>query len=61
VHTFSFDSNSTFYKFGFFVIVKNEEIKDFCYFYKKLEEEGLDVHRVEVYETPNNCAAYQES
>ncbi len=32
-----------------------------CYFYKKLEEEGLNVHRVEVYETPNNCAAYQES
>ncbi len=30
------------------------------YFYKKLEGEGLDVHRVEVYETPNNCAAYEE-
>ena len=30
------------------------------YFYKKLEAQGLDVHRVEVYETPNNCAAYEE-
>ena len=30
------------------------------YFYKKLEAEGLKVHRVEVYETPNNCAAYEE-
>ena len=31
-----------------------------CYFYRRLRDEGLDVHRVEVYETPNNCAAYEE-
>ncbi|SKB79272.1 6-pyruvoyltetrahydropterin/6-carboxytetrahydropterin synthase [Lachnospiraceae bacterium] len=30
------------------------------YFYKKLTEKGFDVHRIEVYETPNNCAAYEE-
>lgn len=28
------------------------------YFYEKIRAEGYDVHRVEVYETPNNCAAY---
>ena len=31
-----------------------------CYYYKKLADVGLDVHRVEVYETPTNCAAYEE-
>ncbi len=31
------------------------------YFYKKIEEKGYRVHRVEVYETPNNCAAYEEA
>lgn len=31
------------------------------YFYKKIEEKGYCVHRVEVYETPNNCAAYEAS
>lgn len=31
-----------------------------CYFYKKLEEKGYWVHRVEVYETPNNCAVYEK-
>jgi 6-pyruvoyltetrahydropterin/6-carboxytetrahydropterin synthase len=31
-----------------------------CYFYKKIEEKGYCVHRVEVYETPNNCAVYEE-
>jgi 6-pyruvoyltetrahydropterin/6-carboxytetrahydropterin synthase len=31
-----------------------------CYFYKKFEEKGYWVHRVEVYETPNNCAVYEE-
>lgn len=30
------------------------------YFYHRLAEEGCPVHRVEVYETPNNCAAYEE-
>ena len=30
------------------------------YFYKILSEKGFDMHRVEVYETPNNCAAYEE-
>lgn len=30
------------------------------YFYEKLSEKGFLVHRVEVYETPNNCAAYEE-
>lgn len=28
------------------------------YFYEKIAEQGYAVHRVEVYETPNNCAAY---
>lgn len=31
-----------------------------CYFYQKLKEKGYWVHRVEVYETPNNCAVYEE-
>lgn len=26
--------------------------------YEKLTEEGYDVHRVDVYETPNNCASF---
>ena len=30
------------------------------YFYKKLTELGYGVHCVEVYETPNNCAVYEE-
>ncbi|SFL21023.1 preQ(0) biosynthesis protein QueD [Lachnospiraceae bacterium KH1T2] len=30
------------------------------YFYEKLREKGFEVHRTEVYETPNNCAAYEE-
>ncbi len=30
------------------------------YFYKELEKKGLKMHRVEVFETPNNCAAYEE-
>lgn len=30
------------------------------YFYDKLKEKGFTVHRVEVYETTNNCAAYEE-
>ncbi len=30
------------------------------YFYQKLKEKGYWVHRVEVYETPNNCAVYEE-
>ena len=30
------------------------------HFYGLLEEKGFDVHRVEVYETPSNCAAYEE-
>ena len=30
------------------------------YFYEKLSEMGYAVHRIEVYETPNNCAAYEE-
>lgn len=29
--------------------------------YKKLQAEGFDMERVEVYETPNNCAAFSES
>ena len=30
------------------------------YFYKKLIDLGYGVHRVTVYETPNNCAVYEE-
>lgn len=30
------------------------------YFYEKLKECGYQVHRTEVYETPSNCAAYEE-
>lgn len=30
------------------------------YFFAKLKGEGFRIHRVEVYETPNNCAAYEE-
>lgn len=29
------------------------------YFYEIIQEKGYTVHRVEVYETPNNCAAYE--
>ncbi len=29
------------------------------YFYNKIRENGINVHRVEVYETPVNCAAYE--
>ena len=31
-----------------------------AYFYKEIRSKGYDLHRVEVYETPNNCAAYEE-
>lgn len=31
-----------------------------AYFYHRLMERGFVLHRVEVYETPNNCAAYEE-
>ena len=30
------------------------------YFFDKLKEHGYNMHRVEVYETPSNCAAYEE-
>ena len=30
------------------------------YFYDKIKEKGFDIHRVEVYETPDNCAIYEE-
>ncbi len=30
------------------------------YFYNKLKEDGLPVSRVAVYETPENCAVYEE-
>lgn len=30
------------------------------YFYKKMQDAGFDMHRVEVYETEKNCAAYEE-
>lgn len=29
------------------------------YFYEEISTRNLPVHRVEVYETPNNCAAYE--
>ncbi len=29
------------------------------YFYERIRSEGYPVHRVEVYETPNNCAMYE--
>ena len=29
------------------------------YFYDEIRGAGYPVHRVEVYETPNNCAAYE--
>ena len=30
------------------------------YFYDRMKEQKIPVHRVEVYETPNNFAAYEE-
>ena len=30
------------------------------HFYRQRREMGYPIHRVEVYETPNNCAAYEE-
>ena len=30
-----------------------------CYFYHQMQEKGYSVHRVEVYETPKNCAIYE--
>lgn len=30
------------------------------HFYKEIEKYGYNVHRVEVYETPSNCASYGE-
>lgn len=30
------------------------------YFYQEFKTKGYYVHRVEVYETPNNCAVYEE-
>jgi 6-pyruvoyltetrahydropterin/6-carboxytetrahydropterin synthase len=30
------------------------------YFYREMKAAGFPVHRVEVYETPNNVAAYEE-
>ena len=35
-------------------------VVDFGNFYKKLTDLGYGVHYVEVYETPNNCAVYEE-
>lgn len=29
-------------------------------FFRKLRDRGFPVHRVEVYETPTNCAAYED-
>lgn len=29
------------------------------YIYQLMQQKGYPVHRVEVYETPNNCAAYE--
>lgn len=31
------------------------------YFFEQLQEKGYAVHRVMVYETPTNCAAYEKS
>ena len=31
------------------------------YFFDRLRENGLAVHRIEVYETPGNCAIYEET
>lgn len=31
------------------------------YFYDMLKEEGFPIHRIEVYETPKNCAIYEEN
>ena len=30
------------------------------YFFEEIAAKGFPVHRVEVYETPNNCAVYEE-
>ena len=30
-----------------------------CYFYHQMQEKGYSVHRVQVYETPKNCAVYE--
>lgn len=30
------------------------------YFYEQMKQLGFPVHRASVYETPNNCAAYEE-
>lgn len=29
------------------------------FFFKSLRDKGFNVHRVDVYETPNNCAGYE--
>lgn len=35
--------------------------ENFSYaFFQMLKKKGYDMHRVEVYETPNNCAMYEE-
>ena len=33
---------------------------DYEAFFRKLRDRGFPVHRVEVYETPTNCAAYED-
>ena len=30
------------------------------YFYDRLKAQGMPIHRLEVYETPKNCAIYEE-
>ena len=30
------------------------------YFYRRLFERDINVNKVEIYETPNNCAVYEE-
>lgn len=30
------------------------------YFFKKMEEKGYNIKNVTIYETPNNCASYEE-
>ncbi len=29
------------------------------HFFDKLKDRGYDIHRIEIYETPNNCAIYE--
>lgn len=69
-HSFIYESNSLLpetlralevEQFKLFEVSFRPTAENFAkYFYDKMKMKGFTVHRVEVYETTNNCAVYAE-